>query len=44
MITELQDGTRGMFAMMSLSFVLLAGCQSKEGPMDIAELTVFATR
>ena len=44
MITDLQDRARGMLAMMSLSVVLLAACQSNEEPMDIAELTEFATR
>jgi len=44
MIADLQGKTRCLFVMMSVSLVFLTACQSKEEPMDMTELTEFATR
>lgn len=44
MIADLFGKTRWLFFMTSLSLVFLAACDSKEEPMDMTELTDFATR
>lgn len=43
-MTELHNRARGKFVMMLLTLVWLSACQSKQDPMDIAELAEFATR
>lgn len=43
-MTGLHHRTRGKFVMMFLTLVWLSACQSKQDPMDIAELAEFATR
>lgn len=44
MIFNLQSKTRVLPAVVYLSFVFFAGCQSKQEPVDIDELQAFATR
>ena len=44
MMTELHSRTRGKIVMLFLTLVWLSACQSKQEPMDIAELAEFATR
>ena len=43
-MTELHSRARNKIVMMLLTLVCLSACQSKQEPMDIAELAEFATR